>query len=134
MIKLSTRGDYAIKTIIYLLKNNTSLVKISEISTNQKLSESLLRRVVADMERNSIIETIKWRNWWIKIWKDLGSISIYDVFLSVWEELWISDCTKWMYCDNHESCQTTSLYSLIQKSFNGVLKLYTLDKIIKKES
>jgi|GEM_PF-3298762 DNA-binding IscR family transcriptional regulator len=59
MIKLSTRGDYAIKTIIYLLKNNTSLVKISEISTNQKLSESLLRRVVADMERNSIIETIK---------------------------------------------------------------------------
>ncbi len=134
MIKLSTRGDYAIKTIIYLLKNNTSLVKISEISTNQKLSESLLRRVVADMERNSIIETIKWRNWWIKIWRDLGSISIYDVLLSVWEELWISDCTKWMYCDNHESCQTTSLYSLIQKSFNGVLKLYTLDKIIKKES
>ena len=134
MIKLSTRGDYAIKTIIYLLKNNTSLVKISEISTNQKLSESLLRRVVADMERNSIIETIKWRNWWIKIWRDLGSISIYDVLLSVWEELWISDCTKWMYCDNHESCQSTSLYSLIQKSFNGVLKLYTLDKIIKKES
>lgn len=134
MIKLSTKWDYAIKTIIYLLKNNNCLVKISEISNSQKLSESLLRRVVADMERNSIIETVKWRNWWIKIWRDLKSISIYDVLLSVWEELGISDCTKWMYCDNHESCQTTWLYSLIQKSLNWVLKLYTLDKIIKKES
>ncbi len=134
MIKLSTKWDYAIKTIIYLLKNNNCLIKISEISNSQKLSESLLRRVVADMERSSIIETVKWRNWWIKIGRDLSSISIYDVLLSVWEELWISDCTKWMYCDNHESCQTTWLYSLIQKSLNGVLKLYTLDKIIKKES
>jgi len=134
MIKLSTKWDYAIKTIIYLLKNNNCLVKISEISTNQKISESLLRRVVADMERNSIIETVKWRNWWIKISKDLSTISIYDVLLSVWEELWISDCTKWIYCDNHENCQTTWLYSLIQKSLNWVLKLYTLDKIIKKES
>ncbi len=134
MIKLSTKWDYAIKTIIYLLKNNTSLVKISEISSDQKLSESLLRRVVADMERNSIIETLKWRNWWIKISKDLSTISIYDVLSSVWEELWISDCTKWVYCDNIDGCQTTGLYSLIQKSLNWVLKLYTLDKIIKKES
>lgn len=134
MIKLSTKGDYAIKTIIYLLNNNTHLVKISEISTNQKLSESLLRRVVADMERNSIIDTIKWRNWWIKISRDLSTISIYEILFSVWEELWISDCTKWIYCDKHEGCQTTSLYSLIQKSLNWVLKLYTLDKIIKKEN
>lgn len=134
MIKLSTKWDYAIKTIIYLLNNLNILVKISEISLNQKLSESLLRRVVADMERSSIIETVKWRNWWIKISRDLTSISIYDVLLSVWEELWISDCTKWIYCDNHWSCQTTSLYSLIQKSLNWVLKIYTLDKIIKKES
>ncbi|NCO31462.1 hypothetical protein GW891_01210 [bacterium] len=47
------------KTIIYLLKNDNCLVKISEISTSQKISESLLRRVVAAMERSSIIETIK---------------------------------------------------------------------------
>lgn len=134
MIKLSTKGDYAIKTIIYLLWNNNCLVKISEISSSQKISESLLRRVVADMERSSIIETVKWRNGWIKISKSLNSISLYDILLSVWEELWISNCTKWISCDNHSNCYTTDLYSLVQKGFNWVLKIYTLDKIQKKES
>ncbi|MDD3145074.1 MAG: Rrf2 family transcriptional regulator [Candidatus Gracilibacteria bacterium] len=134
MIKLSTKGDYAIKTIIYLLKNNDSLVKISSISTSQKISESLLRRVVADMERSSIIETIKGRNGGIKISKPLNSISVYDVLLSVGEELGISDCTKGLSCDNHNNCQTTDLYNLLQKGFNGVLKVYTLDKLQKKES
>ena len=132
MIKLSTKWDYAVKTIIYLLNNWDCLVKISEISTNLKLSESLLRRVVADLERNNIIITIKWRNWWIKIWKDLSKISVYDILFSVWEELWITDCTKWIHCDKHSDCQTTNLYSLIQKSLFWVLKLYTLDKLTKK--
>lgn len=133
MIKLSTKWDYAVKTIIYLLNNWDCLVKISEISIKLKLSESLLRRVVADLERNNIIITIKWRNWWIKIWRDLNKISVYDILFSVWEELWITDCTKWLYCDKHSDCQTTNLYWLIQKSLFWVLKLYTLDKLIKNE-
>lgn len=133
MIKLSTKWDYAVKSIIYLLNNWDCLVRISEISTNLRLSESLLRRVIADLERSSIITTIKWRNWWIKIWRELNKISVYDILSSVWEELWIADCTKWVYCTNHDNCQTTNLYSLIQKSLFWVLKLYTLDKLIKNE-
>ena len=131
MIKLSTRGDYAIKTIIYLLKNNTSLVKISEISTNQKLSESLLRRVVADMERNSIIETIKWRNWWVKLALPIEKISVYDVLNASWENMNISDCTWGLKCSNFDKCSTTKVLNNIQKWFNTLLKMQTLDKIIK---
>ncbi|MDD2907790.1 MAG: Rrf2 family transcriptional regulator [Candidatus Gracilibacteria bacterium] len=131
MIKLSIKGDYAMKTIIYLLNNKGGLVKISDISLNENISESLLRRVVADLEKASIISTIKGRNGGIELSHNLSNISVYDVLLAVGEELGISNCTKGISCSNQLNCQTTDLYSMIQKGFNGVLKLYTLDKIIK---
>ena len=131
MIKLSTKWDYALKAVIYLLNNADKKVKIGEISNNRDISESLLRRIIADLEKWKIITTYKWRNWWIQISKDFKNISIYDVLLAVWEELWVSNCSMWFSCENAEECSTSYLYNELQKWFNGILKLYTLDKIKK---
>lgn len=132
MIKLSKKWWYAIKAIILIAKTN-DLVKISDISNIENISESLLRRIIAEFDKWWIVETIKWRNWWIRIWKQLNKISLFDILNSVWEELWISDCTKWLECDNINSCSTTDLLWNLQKSFNWILKLQTLDKILKKD-
>lgn len=134
MIKLSKKWDYAIKTIIYLASDleNNNFLKISEISEKLWISESLLRRIISELEKSRIIKTIKGRNGWISIWKDLNKISIYDILESVWEELWITDCTKWISCDNQDCCETTHIYGILQKWLNWILKLYTLDRIVKK--
>lgn len=131
MIKLSKKWSYAIKAMIYIWKNNTELKKVSDISNDWKIPEALLRRIIADLDKKGIIETIKWRNGWVRLWKKICEISIYDILDSVWEELWVSDCTKWILCDKHDSCMTTDFYMTLQKWMNWVLKLYTLDKIIK---
>lgn len=132
MIKLSKKWDYAIKTIIYLSSENNSFLKISEISEKLKISESLLRRIISELEKSGIIKTTKWRNGWISIWKEFKDISIFDILEAVWEELWITDCTKWISCDKQDCCETTHIYGILQKWLNWILKLYTLDKIIKK--
>lgn len=132
MIKLSKKWDYAIKTIIFLANKKDNIFKIAKISENLDISESLLRRIISELEKSWIVKSIKWRNWWIQIWKNLEEISIYNILESVSEELWIADCTKWISCDNQVCCETTHIYNLLQKWFNWVLKLYTIDKIIKK--
>lgn len=129
MIKLSNKWDYAMKSILYLLKNESKYVKISDIAKDLDISESLLRRIVASLHKTWLVYTVKWRNWWLRLWKLPSEISVYDVLDSVWEELWISDCTKWIYCDKKDNCSTTSIYWTIQKWLNWVLKLYTLDKL-----
>lgn len=131
MIKLSNKWDYAMKSIIFIWKHKDDILKIWDISTTLDISESLLRRIVADLEKSSILKTIKGRNGGIRLWKDLKDISVYDILFSVGEELGISDCTKWEYCDKKHNCSTTDTYSMIQKWLNGILKIYTLDKIIK---
>jgi len=131
MIKLSKKWSYALKTIIYVATKNSELIKILDISKDLNISESLLRRIISECEKSWILITLKWRTWGVRIWMELNDISVYDILNSVWEELWVSDCTKWIICDNSDNCSTTSLFWNLQKSFNWILKLQRLDKIIK---
>lgn len=132
MIKLSKKGDYGLKAMVYLAKKHNQLVKISEISENLWISELFLRRIINDLEKSWLVETIKGRNGWVLISKDLKSIRLYDIFLSLWEELHITDCTAGVYCQNKESCITTDVLSGLQKWFNALLHLQNLENITKK--
>ena len=131
MLKLSKKWWYALKAVLYIAERETELIKIIDISRELSISESLLRRIISDLERTNILSTIKGRSWGVKLWEGTNKISIYDILSSVWEELWITDCTKWLICDNSDVCSTTLILWNLQKSFNWILKLQTLDKIIK---
>lgn len=132
MIKLSKKWDYWLKAISYLAQSYQEIVKISDISKNLAISETFLRRIINDFEKAKLIKTIKWRNGGVCIEKELKEISLYDIFSSLWEDLFITNCTSWEFCKNENSCITTEILKSLQKWFSSLLKLYTLDKIIKK--
>lgn len=130
MIKLSKKWSYAIKAMVYI-KTCSEIVKIWQISKDLDISDSLLRRIVSELEKSWLIISVKWRNWGIKLSKDSSKISMYDILDSVWEELSITDCTKTGECSNINNCSTTAFYWALQKWINSLLKMYTLDKIWK---
>lgn len=132
MIKLSKKWDYWLKAISYLAQFEKEVVKISDISKNLWISETFLRRIINDFEKAKLIKTIKWRNGGVCIEKELKEISLYDIFSSLWEDLFITNCTSWEFCKNENNCITTQILKSLQKWFSSLLKLYTLDKIIKK--
>lgn len=131
MLKLSKKWSYAVKAVIYIAVYWEWLVRVSDIAKNEDISESLLRRIISDLEKVHILETTKGRNWGVKLWKLPNQISTYDILESIWEELSITDCTRWEYCDKHSLCSTTNLFWSLQTWFNTLLKIYTLDKILK---
>lgn len=132
MLKLSKKWSYAVKAMIYIAQFSET-VKVSQIAKDENISESLLRRIIADLEKADVLTTIKGRNWWVKLWKEIHKISAYEILNAVWEELSIRDCTWWWACSNTGDCTTVNFYSSLQKWFNGLLKIYTLDKIINKK-
>lgn len=131
MIKLSKKWDYGLKAISYIARQEKR-VKISDISKELDISESFLRRIVHDFEKKGLLTTIKGRNGWVFIDKNLQEISLYDILLSLEEDLFITQCTSGEYCKNQDVCVTTDVLKSLQKGFTALLKLYTLDKIIKK--
>lgn len=131
MIKLSKKWDYGLKAISYIARQEKR-VRISDISKELDISESFLRRIVHDFEKKGLLTTIKGRNGWVFIDKNLQEISLYDILLSLEEDLFITQCTSGEYCKNQDVCVTTDVLKSLQKGFTALLKLYTLDKIIKK--
>ncbi len=132
MINLSKTGSYALKAMIHLANYPDKLFTIKEISSDLNISEALLRRIIANLEQVHIIKSVKWRNGWVKLAKELSQINIYDILKASWENMNISDCTWWLECSNIDNCSTTRLLNSIQKWFNTLLKMQTLDKIIPK--
>lgn len=131
MIKLSKKWNYWLKAISFLASKKWILVKISDISKELKISETFLRRIINDFEKADLLKTIKWRNGWVIFEKELKNISLYDIFVSMKEDLSIVNCTSWIFCENQQKCITTVVLNSLQKWFNSLLKIHTLDKIIR---
>lgn len=132
MIKLSKTWDYALKAICYIADKSPELVQIKDIASNQDISESHLRLVIADLNNAKILKTVRGRYGWVQLARDPSKITVFDILQAVWEELGITDCTKDIYCDKKHDCYTTDVLWNLQKWFNALLKMHTLDKIIKK--
>jgi len=130
MLKLSKKWSYAIKAMIYIAQSK-KLIHIIDISSAENISESLLRRIISDLEKNNLIKTTQWRNGGIVLWKEVQKISVYDILFAVWEELGITDCTRGAICDKIHGCSTTYFLNTLQGWFNSLLKMYTLDKIMR---
>lgn len=131
MLKLSQTGYYALHAVIYTAEHREFLVKIKDISDELRISEALLRRIIAELEKAGILITSRGRNGGISLAKEPNKITVYDILEACWEELGIRDCTKWVQCDNQASCTTTEVLTWIQRGFNALLRMYTLDKFIK---
>gem|GEM_PF-2854732 len=72
------------------------------------------------------------RNGGVFLERDIATITLYEIFSCLEEELFITDCTAGRYCEKRENCVTTVALNALQKGFTSLLKMYTLDKVIGK--
>jgi len=107
-------------------------VQIREIVASQGMSETCLRRIIPDLHKAGILVAKQGRGGGVQLAREASKISLYDIFLAVGEEIGITDCTKWQVCERQSDCYTTDVLGNLQRGFNSLLKMQTLDKIIKK--
>jgi len=134
MIKLSKKWDYALKAIFYIANIEEELIHIKDISMHQWISESLLRRIIADLEKGRILKTVKGRNGWVQLSRSPSEITIYQILEAIGEDLGITECTIGEFCEHQDTCYTTDVFWDLQRGFNSLLKMYTVEKALKKDS
>lgn len=131
MIKLSQTWDDALKALCYIADRG-DMVQIKDIVASQGMSETCLRRIIPDLHKAGILISKQWRGGGVTLGMDASQISLYDIFLAVWEEIGITECTRDEYCEKKDDCYTTDALGQLQRWINSLLKMQTLDKIIKK--
>ncbi|MCP4524056.1 MAG: Rrf2 family transcriptional regulator [Candidatus Gracilibacteria bacterium] len=131
MLKLSKKGSYAVKAMIYIAQSEKELLHVSDIAEAEEISISLLRRIISDLEKSGLIKTVKGRYGGVQVGTPIHKVSIYHILDAVGEELGITECTKGVNCDKNSFCSTTDVFNSLQTGFNSLLKMYTLEKILK---
>lgn len=56
-MKLTTKSEYALLSLIYMARNQDSFIKIEEICKNYKLSKKYLEQIFNTLKENKIIKT-----------------------------------------------------------------------------
>ena len=126
MIKLSNTWEYALISMMHLAEQPDQVVRIKNIAKTLWISESLLRRIISNLEKSNLIKTIQWRNWGIQISKNPCDISVYEVLEACWEELWIKNCTTGDFCEKTNDCSSLPILNSLQKWFISLLKIHKL--------
>jgi Rrf2 family protein len=131
MIKLSQTWDDALKALCYIA-DRWELVHIKDIVAHEGMSETCLRQIIPQLHKAWILIAKQGRWGGVMLAMNTNHISVYDILLAVWEELGLTDCTKDIYCEKKDDCYTTDVLWNLQRGFNSLLKMQTLDKILKK--
>lgn len=78
-MRLADYTDYTLRVLMYCASNPDRLVTIAEIAELHEVSKSHLMKVVNDLGRQGVLETVRGRNGGIRLLKPAGKIVIGDV-------------------------------------------------------
>ncbi|WP_209123836.1 Rrf2 family transcriptional regulator [Alkalihalobacillus sp. BA299] len=131
-MQLTSYTDYSLRVLLYLgTQPENKLSSIREISSAYGLSNNHLSKIVFELGKLGLIETIRGRNGGIKLAKSPKEINIGKVVRQT-EDLQIVECfnEEENHCIISSGCRLKNVLNEALKAYLNVLDQYTLDDIL----
>lgn len=78
-MKLSKTSEYALRILIYMAKEPSSLYSAKKLIEELKISDKYLRRLMTDLSKAGFIESIQGRDGGYKFAKSIDDIYLFDI-------------------------------------------------------
>ena len=134
-MKISTKTRYGLRALIHIAEETANdedkLVRIKEISENQKLSVQYLEQILFKLKKSGIIVGKRGPNGGYRLNKEPKDISILEIFNILETDI------KVVMCDKHNKncvrtdCRTLYLWDKLDNALSSILKETTLEELIK---
>jgi len=132
---LSRYTDYALRTLIYLGINEGRTCTIPEIATRYKISRNHLMKIVHQLGREGVIETVRGRGGGLRLAPASKNMSVGEIVRITEEDLNLVECfdpTR-NQCQITSACVLSSAVNTALAAFMKVLDGVSLADIIKPE-
>ena len=127
-MKLSAKGQYAIKAMINLALNfNNKPVTLTELSASHTISLSYLEQLFSILRSAGLVQGVRGPGGGYRLAKAPDLISIADIILAIEE----TSKNTHLYCDKGESCSANSLWNEFSEQLSTYLDSISLADIIK---
>jgi len=91
-VRLSEYTDYTLRVLMYCAARPEQLVTIAEIAEHHRLSRSHLMKIVSDLGRQGLLETLRGRSGGIRLLRDAHDIRVGDVIRAAETDFRLVEC------------------------------------------
>ncbi|MBN1467963.1 MAG: Rrf2 family transcriptional regulator [Fusobacteriaceae bacterium] len=134
-MKISTKTRYGLRALIYIAEetigDEEKLVRIKEISENQKLSVQYLEQILFKLKKSGIIIGKRGPNGGYRLNKTSEEISILEVFNVLETDIRVVMCDKHNKNCVRTDCRTLYLWDKLDVALSKILEETTLFELMK---
>jgi Rrf2 family protein len=134
-MKISTKTRYGLRALIYIaeetINDEEKLVRIKEISENQKLSVQYLEQILFKLKKSGIIIGKRGPNGGYRLNKTPEEISILEVFNVLETDIRVVMCDKHNKNCVRIDCRTLYLWDKLDVALSKILEETTLFELMK---
>lgn len=132
-MRLTVYTDYTLRVLMYLGLKGDSRATIKEISDCYGISKNHLMKIVQDLSREGILETVRGKSGGIRLARPPEEICIGAVVRTTEPDFRVVECfdAATPNCRLHGSCILTTAIGEALEAFLEVLDGYTLADLIR---
>lgn len=132
-MKVSSKGEYALRALIFLGNHQGKVLGIQEISDKTMVSIHYLEQILLQLKKLGYLTSKRGAKGGYMLHKQPEEINIGEVIRDLEGPLSPMGCasiTKYEPCDLEGGCQLKPLWSLVRDTIAFVLEQTTLDDLI----
>lgn len=135
MMKISTKGRYAIRLMLDLAGNNTGqMVAIRDIARRQNISEKYLEQIIAILKRAGYVRSLRGAQGGYCLSKKPEEYTIGMLLRLTEGPLAVVACLEEeAVCERSQNCVSAKLWTMVNDAVNGVVDHVTLADMIRWE-
>ncbi|MEH7383734.1 Rrf2 family transcriptional regulator [Bacillus sp. JJ1533] len=133
-MKVSSRGEYALRALIFLGARDKQLINIDEISEKTLVPVNYLEQILLQLKRNGYVQSKRGVNGGYKLSRDPNDIVIGEVIRNLEGPLAPMGCvsiTSYESCPLEAGCLLKPLWALIRDKIAELLDHTTLNDLLK---
>ncbi len=133
-MKVSTKGRYGLKAMIYIASNcEDSCVSLRSISEEEGISENYLEQLIAQLKKHKLLKSVRGAHGGYVLAKEAKDISVGDILRALEGSLSPVDCSdKDCTCGTNcgTGCSTKHVWEKIDNSISQTVDGISLESLI----
>lgn len=128
-MKISSRGEYALRALIYLGSSDNQLTSIGEISEKTLVPDTYLEQILLQLKRNGYVQSKRGVNGGYKLSRSPSEIIIGELIRNLEGPLAPMGCvsiTSYESCPLEAGCLLKPLWALVRDTIADLLDKTTL--------
>lgn len=128
-MRLTSRGDYAVRTLIELAKNEGGVLSLHAAATNQKIPFYYLQTLIGSLKKAGLVDSVRGKGGGYFLTRPASEISMYEVFAAVQEPI-NSILQDYKKGDTPEALKLYEVFSTIDKVSDNILNEVKLKDLL----